>query len=483
MAFECTSRITKTDLLVIPLYAGKGPTSGQQEALEQYGHPDFGGKRDETLLFYQKNRLAPRILLVGLGEKENASTERWRQAGGNVAVCFKKPFAHITIVPPKEELNSLAAFLEGILLKHYRFQTFIKDAERRLSSVPSLRVILSQKKNQENLTARFKEIEKVTEAVKSVRDMVNTPSNHMRPFDLGQIAQKITRQRFRMKCTIFTPKKLQKMGMGCLLGVGQGAPQETRLIRLEYKYRPKNKKPIVLIGKGVCFDSGGINLKTQTLEEMKYDMAGAATMLGIFKLLAEHKLPLHVIGLAPCVINLPGNNPTKPGDILIAYDGTTVEVTNTDAEGRLILADAISYTIKHDQPEVIVDIATLTGAAIVALGYDITALMSNAKAWEERMERAAVDVDEKIWKLPLEENYKKHLKSPIADLSNFNPKPSAGTIMGGLFLEHFTKKTPWIHLDLGGSAWTKEDKPYSPQGASGTMVRTLWQFLKDYEVH
>lgn len=479
MSIDVQQKITKTDLLVIPFYAEKTPTAQQQAALEQYGHPDFEAKPNETLMLYQKNKLTPRILLVGLGKQKSDSTEVWRQAGGTLAKKFSKAIRHLTVLPPKEDAACLAAFLEGMMMSHYRYEAFITDPERRLSPFPEVRWIL-QEKNTVDFTKKVNEVHVTTEAIKMVRDMVNAPSNQMSPSKIAEHATRVARGNFKTRCTIFGESKLIKLKMGCLVGVGKGAMEETKFIVLEYKNKPKNKRPIVLAGKGICFDAGGLNIKTSNMEEMKYDMTGAATVIALFKILNELKPNLHVIGLAPCAENLVGEAATKPGDILTSYDGTTVEITNTDAEGRLVLADAIGYAVKNYKPEAIIDIATLTGAAIIALGFDITALMTNNAPLAEKVKTAAKAVDEKVWELPLEEEYKKYMKSPIADLANFSPKASAGTIMGGAFLEHFTKNTPWVHLDMGGSAWTKEEKPYFPVGATGRMVRTLWKFLENY---
>ncbi|MBT5016146.1 leucyl aminopeptidase [Candidatus Peregrinibacteria bacterium] len=479
MKISIQTRITKNDLLVLPFYEGKSPKPTQDEALQNQHHPDFEGKLSEQVMIYQKDKISPRILLIGLGPQDKETTETWRRAGGSLATQLKKSIQNITIIPPKENIEFVAAFAEGLLLKHYQYEEVFTDKKRKLTKIQNLSLIIQDKKIGNALKKQLDEIITTTEAVHAVRDMVNAPSNKMSPSLLAKKAQEIAKKSRHLTCKVYGETRLKKMKMGCLIGVGQGAQEETKFIVLEHKYKSKNKKPIVLVGKGICFDAGGINIKMRELPEMKFDMAGAATILGVFQILSKYKLPLHVIGLAPCAENMLGSKAVKPGDILTAYDGTTIEIKNTDAEGRLVLADAIAYAIKNYKPSSIIDVATLTGAAITALGYDISALVSNNNDLKKALKGAAQAADEKIWELPLDADYKDKIKGQIADLDNYSAEVSAGTIMGGAFLEHFTKQTPWAHIDMGGSAWAKEEKPHIPKGATGRMVRTLWKFLKN----
>ena len=369
--------------------------------------------------------------------------------------------------------------MEGILLKHYQYEETFTDKSRKISKIENINIIIQDKKLNTKLKKSLDEIKATAQAVHLVRDLVNAPSNQMSPTILAKKAQQIAKKSRSLSCKVYGEARLTKMKMGCLVGVGKGSSEETKLVVLEHKYKPKNKKPIVLIGKGICFDSGGINLKTRELPDMKFDMAGAATVLGVFQLLSKYRLPLHVIGIAPCAENMLGAKAIKPGDILTAYDGTTIEIKNTDAEGRLVLADAIAYAVKTYKPESIIDIATLTGAAITALGHEISALVSSDESLKKALISAAHKADEKIWELPLDSDYKTKIKGQIADLDNYSAKVSAGTIMGGAFLEHFAQETPWAHIDMGGSGWIQEPLPYYPKGASGRMARTLWEFLKN----
>lgn len=476
MKIHYPSKITPCDLVILPLYSGKN----SPELLREHSRADFEGKTHEIVMLYQKDKRVPRMALVGLGNENEESPEIWRKAGATVAKAFKANIRDINLVPPKEKPDLIAAFIEGMQLAHYQYEAFLSDKERRLTPLETIHIVLQAPKSRPAIEAAVEEAMMITDVMKKVRDMVNAPSNRMTPKALTENAQKIKKQSGKIRCTILEAKKLKKMGMGCLVSVGQSSQEGSKLIVLEYKNKPLNKKPLVLIGKGICFDSGGINLKTHDLVHMKYDMTGAAIILGIFDLLSRMNLPLHIVGLAACAENLIGKNATRPGDILTAYDGTTVEVTNTDAEGRLVLSDAIAYANKHYKPEAIVDVATLTGGAIVALGYDFSALITNNPEWGGKIKEAAKQVDEKVWELPLDPDYKNEIKSSIADIKNFTPEVSASTIMGGAFLSHFVKETPWVHLDMGGSAWTPKEKPYYPKGATGRNVRTLWQFLKNH---
>lgn len=470
MKISIQPKVTKNDLLIIPFYEGKNTNQHQ---------PDFEGKLQETVMVYQKDKITPRLLLVGLGLQKNETTETWRRSGGTASSKLKKPISNLAFIPPVENIDLICAFIEGLLLGHYQYEEIFTDKTRRLQKIDSLQIIITNNKLIKPLNEALNETIEKIKAVHFVRDLINMPGNYLPPSIMAQKAQEIAKKSRAISCRIFGESKLKKLKMGCLLGVGQGSTEETRLICLEHKYKPKNKKPIILIGKGICFDAGGINLKTKELPEMKFDMAGAAIVFGIFQLLSQYKLPLHVIGLTPCAENLLDAKSVKPGDILTAYDGTTVEIKNTDAEGRLVLADTIAYAVKNYKPELIIDVATLTGAAITALGYDISALISNDSALTEKIKKAAASVGEKVWELPLDADYKTKIKGAVADIDNYSPSVPAGTIMGGAFLEHFVKEIPWVHLDMGGSAWANEEKPYIPKGATGSLVRTLWEFLKN----
>lgn len=282
-----------------------------------------------------------------------------------------------------------------------------------------------------------------------------------------------------LQCRVITEEQAQKMGMGAFLAVAQGSREPAKIIILEYIASRSFGPPLVIIGKGITFDSGGISLKPpDKMEQMKDDMAGGAVVMGTMQAVAQMKLPLNLVGIIPATENLPGGKAYKPGDVLTSLSGQTIEVISTDAEGRLILADALTYA-KRYKPKAIVDLATLTGACIIALGDYVAGIMGNDASLLNSLKSAGEKTGEKVWELPLWEEYFDYLKSDIADFKNVGTR-AAGTITGGMFLKKFVNDTPWVHMDIAGPTWYEKDKPYIPKGASGFGVRLLVQFLRDW---
>jgi len=284
---------------------------------------------------------------------------------------------------------------------------------------------------------------------------------------------------------VFNKKELLKKGMNCLSSVSDGSSEDSRMIILEYKPKnAKNKKPIVLVGKGITYDAGGINLKPSRggfLESMKDDMGGSATVLNTILACQKLKLPVHVISILAVAENMLGESAYKPGDILKAYNGKTVEVKNTDAEGRLALADALAYASKDLNPEIIIDIATLTGASIVALGWDITPILGNNENLINKLKKSSTNTSEKVWELPLDKCYARYMKGDISDLKNITDGMNAGVSTSAIFLKEFVnEKTPWTHIDIGNTVMSKRDYPYEPKGATGCIVRLFIDFLSKY---
>lgn len=282
-----------------------------------------------------------------------------------------------------------------------------------------------------------------------------------------------------LQCRVITEEQAQKMRMGAFLAVAQGSREPAKIIILEYIASRSFGPPLVIIGKGITFDSGGISLKPpDKMEQMKDDMAGGAVVMGTMQAVAQMKLPLNLVGIIPATENLPGGKAYKPGDVLTSLSGQTIEVISTDAEGRLILADALTYA-KRYKPKAIVDLATLTGACIIALGDYVAGIMGNDASLLNSVKSAGEKTGEKVWELPLWEEYFDYLKSDIADFKNVGTR-AAGTITGGMFLKKFVNDTPWVHMDIAGPTWYEKDKPYIPKGASGFGVRLLVQFLRDW---
>ena len=417
------------------------------------------------------------LIIVGLGKQKEFDTEKLRRATAAAIITAKKMHLtscatnlHTINYPAKEE-EKITAVVEASILSAYHFSEYKTTDKEKITTVNSLIIIEQKNPTLAEKTATTAKI--VTEATCLVRDLVNQPASHITPITLAQAAQKLPKP---IKITVYDKKALQKMNMGAILAVNKGSSIEPRLIILEYK--GSNDKPIALVGKGVTFDSGGLNIKSETgMETMKMDMAGAAAVIGTFKAAAELKLPVNLIGVLPCTENMINGEAYKPGDIIHTYSGKTIEVANTDAEGRVILADALTYA-QEFKPKAIIDLATLTGACVVALGPTYAGIMGTADKLITSLITAGKQTGEKAWQLPLTEEFKEAVKSDIADVRNLSIwGRDAGAITGAEFLNTFIKDTPWAHIDIAGTAWAKEDQHYLKKGATGYGVRLLMQFL------
>ena len=312
-------------------------------------------------------------------------------------------------------------------------------------------------------------------------DLVNEPSSHITPEVLVSHAQEISLRHKQISCSVLDEKELKKKGFGCILGVARGSDEPPYLIHLSYTPKMPSKKKVFLVGKGITFDSGGISIKpADSMENMKMDMAGGAAVLGVFSQIATLSPKIEVHGIIAACENMPSGTAIKPGDVLTAYNKKTVEVLNTDAEGRLVLADACAYAVDH-KADMIIDLATLTGACIVALGPDIAGLFGTDQSLLGKIKTAADDAGEKMWQLPLEQSYEKLMKSDIADFRNISAirAVGGGAITGALFIKNFIGETPWAHIDIAGPAWAIEQREYTEKGATGFGVRTLLRFLKE----
>ncbi|OQY17361.1 MAG: leucyl aminopeptidase [Desulfobacteraceae bacterium 4572_35.1] len=316
----------------------------------------------------------------------------------------------------------------------------------------------------------------ISDGVWLARDLVNQPGNVKVPTYLAQTAWDLAKQ-YNFNCTLLGPAELQRQGFGALLAVAQGSICEPRLIAMEYCGAGEDQPAVALVGKGVTFDSGGISLKPgEGMDQMKMDMAGGAAVLATMATIARLQLPINVIGVVPAVENMPSDRATRPGDIVTSLSGQTIEILNTDAEGRLILADALTWVAKK-QPQVIIDLATLTGACIIALGHHASAVLGNDDRLVEQLRQAGDSVGERVWQLPLFAEYAKQLKSEVADMKNIGGRP-AGTITAAAFLQKFVAEIPWAHLDIAGTAWAEKGKPGQPCGATGVGVRLLVDYLQ-----
>jgi leucyl aminopeptidase len=338
-------------------------------------------------------------------------------------------------------------------------------------------VLLAQGSREFDLAERA--IEKagyIVEGVTLARNLVNEPGNIKSPAYLASQARELAEQ-VGIKCEILDQDQLAALGFGALLGVAQGSTRTPKLITLEYNGGNHDAQPIVLVGKGVVFDAGGISLKpAEKMDEMKMDMAGGAVVLGVLKAAALLKLPVNLVGIVPAVENLPSGSAYRPGDILTSLSGKTIEVLNTDAEGRLILADALTYAARY-RPRVVIDLATLTGACIIALGHHAAAVLGNHDGLIRQLILAGENSGEKLWQLPLWQEYATQLKSHVADMKNIGGRP-AGTITAAAFLQKFADNYTWAHIDIAGTAWEEKGQPYTPKGGTGFGVRLLLDYLQ-----
>ena len=361
--------------------------------------------------------------------------------------------------------------LHGATLKSYSFDFYKTKQNKKLLSI---NYVGNDKKN----TLR-KKLNALTEGVFLTRDLVSEPGNVLHPDEYTKRILKL--KKFGLKVTVYDKKKLKKMGCGALLGVGQGSIRGSYLVTIEWRGASSKSKPLAFVGKGVCFDTGGISLKpAKFMEDMTYDMAGSAVVVGLMKNLAVRKAKVNAVGVVGLVENMPGGNAQRPGDIVKSYSGKTIEVLNTDAEGRLVLADALTFTEEKFKPNLIIDLATLTGAIIISLGSEYAGLYSNNDKLSKQLCEAGEQVEEKVWRMPLHKNYDKLINSKNADMQNINYVGGAGSTTAAQFLQRFIlKKTPWAHLDIAGMSFSKYSGALNSGGATGYGVRLLNKFVED----
>ncbi len=380
----------------------------------------------------------------------------------------------------KKLIDFFSEFCLGFNLKSYTFNKYKTTNKEKINKKIIFKLITSYK---DGLKKEYKYYDAIKEGVFLTRDLVSEPPNVLNPKKYTEEIKKLSK--LGLKIEILNEAKLKKLGMNSLLGVGQGSENETFLAVIKWNGARNNfGKPLAFVGKGVCFDTGGISLKpARFMEEMKYDMGGSAVVVGLMKSLALRKAKVNAIGVVGLVENMPDGNAQRPGDIVKSYSGKTIEVLNTDAEGRLVLADALTYTEEKFKPRFIIDLATLTGAIIMALGEEYAGLFSNNDELSKKIFKASEDVNEKVWRLPLHKNYDKLINSTIADVQNINYAGGAGSITAAQFLQRFIiNKTPWAHLDIAGMAFSKKAASLNPGGATGFGVRLLNNLIKkNYE--
>ena len=369
--------------------------------------------------------------------------------------------------------NFAGYFLHGVKLKSYEFNIY---KSKKSKKIVSINIIGNKNRISTQDQLRFKALE---EGTFFARDLVSEPGNILHPDEYAKRINSL--KKFGLKINIYDEKKLKKLGMNALLGVGQGSIRGSYLVTMEWNGAKNNSEPLAFVGKGVCFDTGGISLKpAKFMEDMTYDMAGSATVVGLMKNLAIRKAKINAVGVVGLVENMPGGNAQRPGDIVKSYSGKTIEILNTDAEGRLVLADALTFTEKKFKPKFMVDLATLTGAIIVSLGSEYAGLFSNDDKLSNQLIEAGDKVDEKLWRMPLHKNFDKLIDSKNADMQNINYVGGAGSTTAAQFLQRFVlKKTPWAHLDIAGMAFSKYGGALNSGGATGYGVRLLNKLIED----
>jgi leucyl aminopeptidase len=456
------------------------------------GADEFNGKFKKVLILHTAGNgiAARRVLLLGLGKRENASPEQVRRAIGFATVRAKEhsiPSAAIALpeVPNADKNAIVRAAAEAVLMANYEFTQFKGTATNQ--SADPRRPFESVTLVGEGNPAVIDQVQTVFRGVKLARDLGNEPPATCTPTRFAEVAREIS-ERGGMKLTVLDREQMRELGMGGMLGVSQAAHEPPKFIVMEYGQKGRGKT-IALVGKGITFDSGGISIKpAEKMDEMKMDMMGAAAVLGTMSVVADLKPQnVHIVGIVCATENLPGGNAFKPGDILKAMNGVTMEIINTDAEGRLVLSDGLSYAVKMFEPDAIIDLATLTGAVVVALGKYHTGLFTNNAELADRVRQAGQATGELVWEMPLTDDYRNLVKqSRVADIVNSAGR-NASSITAAAFLEHFVDGRPWVHLDIAGTAYVSEPptfdqqiKPYNTWGATGVGVRLLTELIQNY---
>lgn len=481
----------ESEAVVLTLYEGETDLCGAAALLDETSGGlirnllrcgDFRGLLNQVSVVYACGIPVKRIVVVGLGKRADFSTDRLR--GAYACAAQKIRTLNIDAFSTSFDVRNqngppgptVEAAVEGILLGLYRYLPFKTVDREQYREMVRFTILEPDPKICTKIRAAARSAEIVSKAVTFARDIVSAPSNEMTPSELARIAREISKGR-KVRCTVLDARRIRALGMNALLGVARGSNEPPRLILLEYRGGKKSRPVIALVGKGITFDSGGISIKpSDKMDEMKNDMAGGAAVIAAVRAASELRLPVNLIGIVPATENMPGGSAYKPGDILKSLSGRTIEIVTTDAEGRLILADALTYAARY-RPAVIIDLATLTGACVVALGEHVIGMMGTDDGLKSGIRKAGELTGERVWELPLWDEYHEMVKGDIADYRNSGGRPGAA-IIAAAFLSKFTEGVPWVHLDIAGPAWLTKERSYIPKGASGVGVRLLIQFLR-----
>lgn len=493
IAFAKSSK-ADTDAMVI-LAAAEGRLLGQGVRIDSDSGgaitravqaASFKGGKGEVLELFGLDKIAARrVAVVGVGAMEKLDGLVAEAVGAAIAArLLTSGEKAVRIVVGDVRSSTLAAaelaarMAYGAVLRSYRFDRYLtKQPEDKKPSLKKMTVVLDDAAAADAL---YQPLAAVADAIAFTRDLVSEPGNVIYPDSYARAIGKL--EKFGLSVEVLDEKDMRKLGMGALLGVGQGSANDSRLVVMEWRGAgDENAQPLAFIGKGVTFDTGGISLKPGAgMEEMKYDMAGSAAVVGLMQALAARKARVNAVGVVALVENMPSHKAQRPGDVVRSMSGQTIEVINTDAEGRLVLADALWYAQDRFKPRFMIDLATLTGAALIALGHEHAAILANDDDLAAKLTAAGQAEGELVWRLPLCETHDKEIDSKIADMKNIAGNRNAGTIIGGQFLQRFVNGVPWVHMDIAGTAWVRKDKATCPAGATGFGVRILDRLVADH---
>ncbi len=483
----------RCEAVLVPVFESNAWRRGEMRSIddrlngavgEMFASKEFSGKENESAVIHAAGRFpAKRVVLIGLGKPKGFDLDRVRRAYGagsrRIRDLGVKRFSAAlpqgaTGKISRREIAEAAA--EGALLGTYQF-TAHKTETDEIKTLAKMTLIASDARSLSEIERGMARGRIIAEATNFARDLANHPSNTVTPTRLAEAAREIGKNG-KVKVKVLDRAEMERLKMGALLGVSRGSEEPAKFIILEYFRGKKGSAPVALVGKSITFDTGGISLKPgENMEQMKYDMSGGAAVLGTIKAISAMGLPVNVVGILPATENMPSGTAIKPGDVLRSMSGKTIEVINTDAEGRLILADGLHYATQY-KPAAIIDLATLTGACVVALGNHAIGMLGNRDSLKRKIEKAGRASGERVWELPLWEEYYEQIKSDVADVRNIGGRP-AGMITAAAFLSKFVGDVPWAHLDIAGTAWSEKDRPIHPKGCTGVGVRLLCRFLMD----
>ena len=480
--------LPKSGALVLLAHEGEKPSGIWHQVDEATGGAitralevaEFKGGKGKSITIIAPGAGLTRVIVVGLGKPAEVTDRGLTEAGGT-AVAALSHDASAALAAGTLSPEQAAGVALGATLKSYRFDRY--RTKEKAEDKPKLSKLAVLTGDAAKSRAAWESHKAVAEGVFLTRDLVSEPPNVLNPAEMAERCKKLTS--LGLKVEVFGPKEMQKLGFGALLGVAQGSVNEPRMVVMHWNGSGNGKgkskeKPVAFIGKGVTFDTGGISIKPAGgMEDMKWDMAGAGTVIGLMAALAGRKAKVDAVGLVGLVENMPSGTAQRPGDVVKSYSGQTIEVINTDAEGRLVLADVLWYAQEKFDPKFMIDLATLTGAIIIGLGHEHAGMFSNDDGLCQKLTAAGLAIGEKLWRMPLDDAYDKQIRSEIADMKNIGGRP-AGSITAAQFIQRFVNKKPWAHLDIAGMAWSSKDAPCTPKGATAFGVRLLDRLVADH---